>query len=133
MLDLSTFPVGGCWGQLMLLFWKLVHKTQISKLPEPTRHHNSIRLWILLSLRADLLYILQYETPCRIKILRLFWSNEIYVSSNLNLMFSVYYIAPTVYTLDSKRLRHSIWYNWFFPGWNVALRKCSINQLKPVQ
>ena len=48
----------------MLLFFKLDYKTQISKPPEPTRHHNSIKLWILLSLRADLLCILQYETPC---------------------------------------------------------------------
>jgi hypothetical protein len=26
----------------MLLFWKLVDETQISKPPEPNRHHNSI-------------------------------------------------------------------------------------------
>ena len=54
----------GCWGQPMLLFFKLDYKTQISKPPEPTRHHNSIKLCILLSLRVDLLCILQYETPC---------------------------------------------------------------------
>ena len=48
----------------MLLFWKLVDETQKSTPPEPTKHHNSIKLWILLSLRADLLYILHYETPC---------------------------------------------------------------------
>ena len=62
--NFSTLSIRGCWGQPILLFWKLVDKTQISKPPEPTRHHNSIKLWILLSLRADLLYILQYETPC---------------------------------------------------------------------
>ena len=66
MSNFSTLSVRGCWGQPKLLFWKLVDKTQISKPPEPTRHHNSIKLWILPSLRADLLYILQYETPCRI-------------------------------------------------------------------
>ena len=32
--------------------------------PEATRHHNLMKLLILLPLRADLLYILQYETPC---------------------------------------------------------------------
>ena len=63
-LIFDTLSVGGCWGQPMLLFWKLVDETQISKPPEPTRHHNSIKLWILQSLGADLLYILQYETPC---------------------------------------------------------------------
>jgi hypothetical protein len=48
----------------MLLFLKLVDETQISKPLEPTRHHNSIKLWILLPLRADLLVTLQYEIPC---------------------------------------------------------------------
>ena len=63
-LIFDTLSVGGCWGHPMLIFWKLVDKTQISKPPEPTWHHNSKKLWILLSLRADLLYILQCETPC---------------------------------------------------------------------
>jgi hypothetical protein len=49
----------GCY-----FFWKLVDETQISKPPEATRHHNSLELLILLPLRADLLCILHYETPC---------------------------------------------------------------------
>ena len=64
MLNFSTLSVRGCWGQPMLLFWKLVDETQISKPHEPTRHQNSIKLWILLSFRADLLVTLQYEIPC---------------------------------------------------------------------
>ena len=64
LLIFDTLPVGGWWGQPMLLFWKLIDATQISKPLEPTRHHNLIKLWNLLSLRADLLCILQYETPC---------------------------------------------------------------------
>ena len=48
-----------------LFFLKLVNDTQISNPPEATRHHNSIKLLILLPLRADLLYILHYETPCK--------------------------------------------------------------------
>ena len=48
----------------MLFFSKLVDETQISKPPETTRHHNTFKLWILLPLSADLLSILQYETPC---------------------------------------------------------------------
>ena len=43
---------------------KLVDETKKILPPEATRHHNSIKLLILLSLRADLLYILHYETPC---------------------------------------------------------------------
>ena len=65
VLKFSTFSIGGCWGQPMLLFWKLVDKTQMYKPLEPTRHHNLIKLLILLPLRAELLFILQYEIPCR--------------------------------------------------------------------
>ena len=36
----TTFFVGGCWGQPMLHFWKLVDETQIYEPPEATRHHN---------------------------------------------------------------------------------------------
>ena len=63
ILNFCTFSVRGCWGQLMSFFWKLVDETQISKPPEPTRHHNSIKLWIVPPLRADLLVTLQYEIP----------------------------------------------------------------------
>ena len=41
MLNFSTFSIGGCWGQPMLLFWNLVNETQISNPPEPAMHHNS--------------------------------------------------------------------------------------------
>ena len=34
--DISTFSVGGCWGQPMLLFCKLVDETQMSNPPEAT-------------------------------------------------------------------------------------------------
>ena len=46
----------------MLLFLKLVDA--ILTPPEPTTHHSSIKLLILLPLRADLPCTLQYETPC---------------------------------------------------------------------
>ena len=36
MLNFSTFSVRGCWGQPMLLFWKLVDKTQMPKPQEYT-------------------------------------------------------------------------------------------------
>ena len=60
----DTLSVGGCWGQPMSFFWKLVDETQIFLTPEATRHHNSIKSLILLPLRANLLYVLHYETPC---------------------------------------------------------------------
>ena len=63
-LIFDILSVRGCWGKPMILFWKLVYENQISKSPKPTGDHNLIKLWILLSLKADLLYILQYEAPC---------------------------------------------------------------------
>ena len=33
ILNFSTFSVGGCWGQPMLFFWKLIDETQIPKPP----------------------------------------------------------------------------------------------------
>ena len=44
ILKFSTFFVGGCWGQLMLLSWKQVHETQISKPLEATRHHHLTKI-----------------------------------------------------------------------------------------
>ena len=68
----EVFSVRACWGQPMLLFWKLVDETQNSKPPKATRHNSSIKLLILPPLRADLLYILHYETPCNILATKLF-------------------------------------------------------------
>ena len=65
ILNFSTFHVGGCWGQLMLLFWKLVQETQMSTPPEATRHHISTQLLVLLHLRAIYFSTFQYETPCK--------------------------------------------------------------------
>ena len=65
MLNFCTFSVGGCWSQPMLLFWKLVDETQNLKPREPTIHHNSIKFWVLLPIRADLLCTLQCEIPCK--------------------------------------------------------------------
>ena len=84
MLYLSTFPVGGCWGQLMLLFWKLVHETQISKPLEATRHHISTKLLVFLPLRADLLCTLHYETPCRIHWCEGHWYGSTYKAVRLS-------------------------------------------------
>ena len=64
LLISGTLSFEGCWGQPMSFFWKLVDGTQISKPPEATKNHNSIKLLILLPLRADLLYIHHNETPC---------------------------------------------------------------------
>ena len=52
ILKFTTFFVGGCWGQLMLLFRKLVDETQMSTTPEATSYHSLRKFSILLPLRA---------------------------------------------------------------------------------
>ena len=49
----------------------MVDETQISKPPKPTINHNSIKWLILLPLRAELHFTLQYEIPCICKSLGL--------------------------------------------------------------
>ena len=64
LLISGILSFGGCWGQPMVLFWKLVDETQISTPPEATRHHDSTKLLILLPLRAIYLRPFQSDTPC---------------------------------------------------------------------
>ena len=49
----------------MSIFWKLVDETQMSKPPEATGHHNSIKLLVLLPLKADLLKSIHSEIGLR--------------------------------------------------------------------
>ena len=61
----DTSSVGGCWGQPILFFWKLVDETQMVIPPEPTIHHNSKKYLILLALRAIYFRSFHYETHCK--------------------------------------------------------------------
>jgi hypothetical protein len=58
----------------VIFFWKLVDETQISKPPEATGQHGSLKLLILLPLRADLLCTLHYEIPCNDCVCRFYYS-----------------------------------------------------------
>ena len=60
----DTLSVGGCWSQPMLLFWKLVDETQMSKPPEATRQHNSAKSLLLLPRRTIWFRPFQYDIPC---------------------------------------------------------------------
>ena len=62
--DISTISVRGCWGQPMLIFWKLVDETQMPTTPEASSHHSSRKLSILLPLIAIENHSFHYETPC---------------------------------------------------------------------
>ena len=87
----DTLSVGGYWGQPMSFFWKPVDETQMSKPPETTTHHKSIKLLILLPLRADLSCFLQYETPCMYN----YYSNSL----NFNFSPSFYFVLELQYTM----------------------------------
>ena len=69
----DTLSLGGCWGQQMLLFWKLVDETQMSKPPKATRHHNSTKLLILLP-RSELIYFVFFTMRHPVHI-NIFMSN----------------------------------------------------------
>ena len=65
ILNSSSFSLRGCWGQPMLLFWKLVDETQISKPQEYTDTFKQNLTCIFLSVRAILIEKFQFETPYR--------------------------------------------------------------------
>ena len=62
----DALSVGGCWGELMLLFWKLVDETQISKPQEYANTFKQTLTCIFLSVRVNLKETFQCETPCMI-------------------------------------------------------------------
>ena len=64
LLISDTLSVGGCWVQTLLLFWKLVDETQMSKPPEPTRNPSLRKFLILVPLRGSYFRSYHYETPC---------------------------------------------------------------------
>ena len=59
-----SFSVGGCWGQNMLLFWKLVDETQIPQSQEYTDTFKQNLTCTFLSIRGNLKYTLCHEGPC---------------------------------------------------------------------
>ena len=69
----GTVSVGGCWGQPMLLFWKLVDKTQMPWPQEYTDTFKQTVLCIFLSVRVNLKETFQCDTLCSEQIMCTFW------------------------------------------------------------
>ena len=61
----DTLPVRGCWGQPMLLFWKVIDETQMGNPRDHAVRDISSKFSIFLPLRAILKKPYHYETPCR--------------------------------------------------------------------
>ena len=118
-LTSDTLSVGGCWGQPMEFFWKLVDETQIFKPPEAARHHNSIRLLVLLPLRADLLYILHYETPC-IDVKKL---NDYEIINTFVHQGNKFQKLTMVYSILSKNLKRNFTWQYFWVEQSLNLLK----------
>ena len=64
----GTVSVGGCWGQPMLLFWKLVDETQMPWPQEYTDTFKQNLTCIFLSVRVNLKETFQSEIPCKTKL-----------------------------------------------------------------
>ena len=77
---LIPVSIRGCWSQPMLLFFKLVDETQMTKALKHTKHHKSTKLLILLPLREIYFRLFLYETPCMYFYIRLkstFWQDTV--------------------------------------------------------
>ena len=64
LFNFCTFSVGGCWGQPMLLFWKLVLIIKMSTSQDFKTTFKYNLTCIFLSLRAQLKKPLCPRTPC---------------------------------------------------------------------
>ena len=64
MLNFINFSVGGCWGQPILLFWKLVGETQMSEPQDVKTTFKLNTICLFLSIRHKLLLSVHSETPC---------------------------------------------------------------------
>ena len=106
--DFSTFSAGGCWGQPMLLFWKLGQETQMSTPPEATRHHISTQLLVLLHLRAIYFSTFQYETPC-----------NFFHDTLLDTLNSLFFWFPTF--LLTKLIWKGNWFMKKILDWNTLV------------
>ena len=112
----------------MLLFCKVVDKTQMSKPPEATRHPNSRKLSILLPLRAIQNPTLQYETPCRlVKKANRVGSFIIYYSFRVKIM-------PTFVLKKEPILKTPIIpKRWYASVFKLELSFCKKRQKSPNQ
>ena len=73
ILNFSTFSVGDCWGQQILLFWKLIDKTQISKPLESASYRNSTKLLIFLPSEPFTFtrFTIRHPVDCNVELLAL--------------------------------------------------------------
>ena len=69
LLISDTHSAGGCWGQLMLLFWKLDNETQMGNPRDHAVRDILPKFSIFLPLRAILKNPYHYETPCTLLVL----------------------------------------------------------------
>ena len=74
----------------------MIHETQNLLPPEATRHHNSIKLLFFLPLRADLLCILQYETPCMLRTKFMCQKCISFVVETLKISLVTYYLLNLI-------------------------------------
>ena len=97
LLDFSTFSVGGCWGQQILLFWKLVDETKISKPQDFRTLFKQILAYIFLSVRANSNVTFQYEILCT-RVGQL--SNDLHCAQPLRQKaFPVWFIKSQIFFL----------------------------------
>ena len=133
LLNFSTFSIGGCWGQSMLLFWKLVDKTQISKPQDHTDNFKHNPKSIFLSVRPKLLLTFQYEIPCSLTHKLPFHSIKNHIYENpIKFEVSLHFwrIWPSVWRLNGNCCENSKVHNNFLK--KTTLRHVSGFLLHPL-
>ena len=112
MLNFSTFSVGGCWGQPILLFEKLVDETKISKYQDFRQILNSLHRYFFICRSQFINYVLisdnlfmrksQFTFEFFLSILQIWphWNSKPWeYQKKFNEVWYCYWISPSILVL----------------------------------
>ena len=121
----DTLSVGGCWGQPMLLFLKLVDETQMSNPRDNVARDILSKFSIHLPLRSVYFRSFLYETPCTIIKLLVYCRLKKYGHEREK---NVVFFQGLFYVLNQKFLKKLL-ILFFFPLSLLRIENCC-NQAK---
>ena len=107
LLISDTISVGGCWGQPMQLFWKLVDETQMGTPCNHAARDISSKFSIFLLPRAIYFRSYHYETPCKC-ILFAIWRQSTDLYMNLSSSWNLTSPCPS----DDKLYAQPSFWKW---------------------
>ena len=119
-LIFGILSVRGCWGQPILLFWKLFDETQMSKNQDVKTNFKQNTTCIFLSVRHELLLSVHIETPCRTHF---FYISKSYIEFELH-----YSSSPRDSRgLKKAKMHENFEFVWLIqPDLNKVKKECKI-------